>query len=116
MNVSECIESLQLILNCMDDKLQGERDKITKLIDLKPSSFEFVLKTAINLLCETQKAEPELRAKWIPIDAAPDTRVAKCSNCGFWQKSNGNDKTGKYQIHKYVYRFCSCCGARMDAE
>ena len=50
MNNSECIEALQILLDCMDDKLQGERDKITKLIDIKPSSFEYVLKSAINLL------------------------------------------------------------------
>ena len=50
MNCDECIEALQILLSCVDDKLQGERDKITKLIDIKPSSFEFVLKTTINLL------------------------------------------------------------------
>lgn len=50
MNCNECIEALQILLDCMDDKLQGERDKTTKLIDIKPSSFEYVLKTAINLL------------------------------------------------------------------
>ncbi len=51
MNCDECIEALQILLSCVvDDKLQGERDKMTKLIDIKPSSFEFVLKTTINLL------------------------------------------------------------------
>lgn len=50
MNINECIEALQILLTCTDDKLQGERDKITKLIDLKPSYFEYVIKSAINLL------------------------------------------------------------------
>ena len=52
MTTSECIESLELILSCIDDKLQGERDKVTKLINLKPSSFEFVLQSAIERLQE----------------------------------------------------------------
>ena len=50
MTSKECIESLQLILGCIDDKLQGERDKTTKLVDLKPSSFEFVLLATIDRL------------------------------------------------------------------
>ena len=50
MNVNECIEALQILLDCMDDKMQGERDKITKLSDLKPSSFEYVVRSTISLL------------------------------------------------------------------
>ena len=44
----ECIESLNVLLSCIDDKLQGERDKVTKLIDIKPSSVEFILKETIE--------------------------------------------------------------------
>lgn len=50
MTIRECIESLDLLLSCVDDKLQGERDKITKLVNLKPSSFEFVLAETIEIL------------------------------------------------------------------
>ena len=62
----------------------------------------------------TIEAEPVRHGRWIAVPAAHDTRIAKCSLCGFWQKSKGNDKTGGYMIHKVVYRYCSACGARMD--
>lgn len=50
MTIKECIISLEVLLSSVDDKLQGERDKITKLVNLKPSSFEFVLGESIEIL------------------------------------------------------------------
>lgn len=44
----------------------------------------------------------------------PNSRFAKCSLCGFLQRTNGDDKTGKHLIHNAVYRYCAGCGARMD--
>lgn len=62
----------------------------------------------------TIEAKPVRHGRWLPVESAHDTRIAKCSICGFWQKSNGNDKTGNYHIHKAVYRYCAACGAKMD--
>lgn len=60
--------------------------------------------------------EPEVRhGRWIDTPL-PNSRVAKCSLCGFWQRTNGDDKTGKHLIHTAVYRYCAGCGARMDAD
>lgn len=52
MTTRECIESLNLILECIDDKLHGESDKVTKLTDIKPSSFEFVVRETIDRMEE----------------------------------------------------------------
>ena len=54
MNFAECIKSLEVILGCVYDKLQGERDKITKIDDIKPSSFEFVITETIARLEEAE--------------------------------------------------------------
>jgi Pyruvate/2-oxoacid:ferredoxin oxidoreductase delta subunit len=59
------------------------------------------------------EAEPVRRGRWIDVLDA-NTKVAKCSLCGFWQRTNGDDKTGKHLIHTAVYRYCAGCGARMD--
>ena len=65
----------------------------------------------------TIEAEPVKHGTWIDTPVpAENTFVAKCSVCGFWQKTNCEDKTGKHLIHKAVYRYCAGCGARMDAE
>lgn len=61
----------------------------------------------------TIEAEPVRHGRWIDVPDA-NTKVAKCSLCGFWQRTNGDDKTGKHLIHTAVYRYCSGCGARMD--
>lgn len=50
----ETIEMLKILLSCIDDRLQGERDNRTVLEKVKPSSTEFALKSAIKLL-ETEK-------------------------------------------------------------
>lgn len=61
----------------------------------------------------TIEAEPVRHGRWIDTPL-PNSRVAKCSLCGFWQRTNGDDKTGKHMIHNAVYRYCGGCGARMD--
>lgn len=61
----------------------------------------------------TIEAEPVRHGRWIDTPL-PNSRVAKCSLCKFWQKTNGDDKTGKHLIHNEVYRYCAGCGARMD--
>ena len=118
MNVSECIESLQILLNCMDDKLQGERDKMTKLIDLKPSSFEYVLKETINFLTDGEK--PVLRGRWIfhkkckaflkdesGFETLATLTAAKCSEC--LQFSEEVDPF-------FTYKYCPHCGAQMKGD
>lgn len=50
----EIIEMLKILLSCIDDRLQGERDNRTVLEKVKPSSTEFALKSTIELL-ETEK-------------------------------------------------------------
>lgn len=62
----------------------------------------------------TIEAEPVRHGRWIDVPDA-NTKVAKCSLCGFWQSTNGDDKTRKHLIHIAVYRYCAGCGARMDA-
>lgn len=54
MNIDECIKSLVTLLYCVDDHVQGERDKLTKLVDIKPSSFEYVIESVINILEEVK--------------------------------------------------------------
>ena len=61
----------------------------------------------------TIEAEPVRHGRWIDTPL-PNSRVAKCSLCGFWQRTNGDDKAGKHMIHNAVYRYCGGCGARMD--
>lgn len=61
----------------------------------------------------TIEAEPVRHGRWIDVPDA-NTKVAKCSLCGFWQRTNGDDKTGNHLIHTAVYRYCAGCGARMD--
>lgn len=46
----ETIIMLNVLLASIEDKLQGERDNRTVLENTKPSSTEFVLKSAIKLL------------------------------------------------------------------
>lgn len=61
MSISDCIESLNLFISLVYDRPQGERDKITKLLDLKPSSFEFVLIETIELLEQVRRENNEKR-------------------------------------------------------
>jgi hypothetical protein len=61
----------------------------------------------------TIEAEPVRHGRWIDTPL-PNSRVARCSLCGFWQRTNGDDKTGKHLIHNAVYRYCAGCGAKMD--
>ena len=101
MNVSECIEALQIVMDCMDDKLQGERDKITKLIDLKPSSFEYVLKSAINLLkMHTADAEQVRRGHWEKSFSGAEN-IKYCSECG------------GAAVMLRTFDYCPYCGAYM---
>ena len=59
----------------------------------------------------TVSTEPDRKlGHWIMMDADR----AKCSLCGWWQKSNGKDKTGKGLIFSACYHYCTACGARMD--
>lgn len=48
--LQETIEMLKILLSCIDDKLQGERDNRTVIEKVQPSTTEFVLKSAIELL------------------------------------------------------------------
>ena len=41
---------LKILLSCIDDKLQGERDNRTVIEKVKPAETEYALKTAIKLL------------------------------------------------------------------
>ena len=91
-----------------------DADEVQKRIDL--------IGTVNGILCwdahdfidriPTIEVEPVRHGCWIPIS---DT-AAKCSVCGWWQKTNGHDETGNAHIHKAVYKYCTACGARMDGE
>lgn len=73
-----------------------------------------VYRDAAHFARTAPTVEPEVRhGMWIDTPL-PNSRVAKCSLCGFWQRTNGDDKTGKHSIHSAVYRYCAGCGARMD--
>jgi hypothetical protein len=76
--------------------------------------YNTAIKDMREAIKELPTIEPEVRhGRWIDV---PDdnTRVAKCSLCGFWQRTNCEDKTGKHLIHNAVYRYFAGCGARMD--
>ncbi len=60
----------------------------------------------------TIDAQPVKRGRWIPIDET----TAECSVCGWWQRTNGKDKTGKALIHNAAYMYCTVCGACMRGE
>ena len=55
---------------------------------------------------------PVKHGRWIPMDEYH----AKCSVCGWCQKSNGKDDTGHAYIHKVAYKYCTACGAEMDCD
>lgn len=70
---------------------------------------------ARKLMQDAPTIEPEVRhGRWIDTPIG-NTKVAECSLCGFWQRTNGDDKTGNHMIHKAVYKYCAGCGAKMDA-
>lgn len=46
----ETITMLKILLSCIDDRTQGERDNRTVIEKVKPSETEFILKTSIELL------------------------------------------------------------------
>lgn len=60
----------------------------------------------------TVDAQPVKHGKWIPMDEY----CAKCSKCGWWQKTNGKCCTGHANIHKAAYKYCTACGAKMDGD
>ena len=60
----------------------------------------------------TVDAQLVKHGKWIPMDEY----CAKCSKCGWWQKTNGKCCTGHANIHKAVYKYCTACGAKMDGD
>jgi len=60
----------------------------------------------------TIDAQPVKHGKWIPMDEYH----AKCSVCGWWQKTNGKCCTGHANIHKAVYKYCTACGSKMDGD
>jgi Pyruvate/2-oxoacid:ferredoxin oxidoreductase delta subunit len=101
-------------------ELMTKHDAIEYLLYMKhdvqaKSPMDIALDTAIEALKQpTIEAEPVRHGRWIDVPDA-NTKVAKCSLCGFWQRTNGDDKTGKHLIHTAVYRYCAGCGARMDA-
>lgn len=60
----------------------------------------------------TIDAQPVKHGKWIPMDEY----CAKCSVCGWWQKTNGKCCTGDANIHRVAYKYCTACGAKMDGD
>ncbi len=57
------------------------------------------------------EAEPVRRGRWITI--FPDT--AKCLCCGWWQRTTMYNLPDDISAFSECYRFCTSCGARMDA-
>lgn len=105
MTTEECVKSLRVLLECVDDKLQGERDKMTKLIDIKPSSFEFVLLETIEKL--------EQHGHWIECDYKhmEHGMIEIATNAGLFCSECGT----AFQKKKMTYKqYCPACGARMD--
>lgn len=132
MTIDECIESLNVLLGCVDDKLQGERDKMTKLVDLKPSSFEFILFETIRKLewlrqvCALDRSEGVLIMQQKQIDAQP-VRHGRWIECDYKHIEHGMIETepnaglycsecrAAFQKKKMTYKqYCAACGAQMD--
>jgi hypothetical protein len=78
-----------------DDYEKGFCDAIHKVLELP-----------------TIDAQPVKRGRWIPMDEYH----AKCSVCGWWQKTNGKCCTGNANIHNAVYKYCTVCGAKMGGN
>lgn len=96
-------------------KTQNEIALIAKYL-AKSDAQKAIIGRILFMIDHMPTIEPEVRhGRWIDVPYA-NTRVAKCSLCGFWQRTNGDDKTGKHLIHNAIYRYCAGCGARMDAD
>lgn len=94
------------------DALINKLDEMISKAILADTEIHYAL--IRELVAEQPTIKPEVRhGRWIDVPYA-NTRVAKCSLCGFWQRTNGDDKTGKHLIHNAIYRYCAGCGARMD--
>ena len=89
-----------------------DKEAALKLVSDPHNQYHRIVKEFL-LTAPTIEAEPVRHGRWIDTPI-PNNNVAKCSLCGFWMKTNGEDKTGKHMIHKAVYRYCAGCGARMD--
>lgn len=50
MDIKECKECLEILLHSLERGISSEECNITILDNIKPSSFEFVIKSTINLL------------------------------------------------------------------
>ena len=60
----------------------------------------------------TIDAQPATHGRWIPMDEYR----AKCSLCGWVQKTNGACCTGHANIHNAVYKYCTVCGSKMGGD
>ena|GEM_PF-1177111 len=66
---------------------------------------------AINRLPAIE-AEPVRHGRWITKDSS----TAKCSCCGWWQRTTMYYLPDDIPAFSKCYRFCTSCGARMDAD
>jgi hypothetical protein len=62
---------------------------------------------------EMPTIEPEVRhGRWITKDGS----TAKCSCCGWWQRTTMYYLPDDIPAFSKCYRFCTSCGAQMDAD
>ena len=55
---------------------------------------------------------PEMHSKWIPIS---DGDAAECSECGEYFDTCEGGGMASFNLFSKYYKYCSNCGAKMDA-
>lgn len=58
----------------------------------------------------TIEAEPVRHGRWI----TKDSKTAKCSCCGWWQRTKTYYLPDDIPAFSKCYRFCTSCGVQMD--
>lgn len=91
-----------------------EADSLEWYEQAKPDEVKGLVDELYSIVLNMNRidAQPVKRGKWIQMDEYH----AKCSVCGWWQKTNGKCCTGHANIHNAVYKYCTVCGSKMGGD
>lgn len=80
-------------------------------VKCRPGAVEGAIKLCTQYLDEqpTIEAEPVRHGRWITIDST----TAKCSCCGWWQRTKMYYLPDDIIAFSKCYRFCTSCGVQM---